>query len=109
MTMRPGVKLLLAEDAASALRLAGENPLDLVLIDVNLPDMSGLQLLERLRAIPQLRHLPFIAVSADAMKHQIDQAIAAGFDDYWTKPLHAQRFLLGIDGLLARCHAGGNA
>ena len=100
MTMRPGVRLLLAGSGEEALRLAAREAPDLLLIDINLPDMSGTELLRRLRSLPQFRETPCVAVSANALAHEIEQAIAAGFNDYWTKPLQAARFLRGIDNLL---------
>ncbi len=100
LMMRPGIDLLAAEDGAHAIRVASEQPLDLALIDINLPDMSGTQVLQRLRSLPHLRDLPCVAISANALTQEIEQAIAAGFHDYWTKPLQATRFLRGIDNLL---------
>ncbi len=100
MAMRPGVQLLLAEDGAAALTMAARERPDLALIDINLPDMTGTDVLQRLRALPHMRDLPCVAVSANALTQEIEQAIAAGFNDYWTKPLQAARFLRGIDHLL---------
>jgi len=101
ITMRPAVQLMTAEDGATALRLAAQQSPDLALIDVNLPDMEGAELLQRLRALPHLRDLRCVAVSANALTQAVEQAMAAGFNDYWTKPLQATRFLTGLDNLLA--------
>jgi len=60
---------------------------DLVLLDINLPGMSGHEVLDRLRADPRFADLPCVAVSADAMPDEIERARQRGFDDYWTKPL----------------------
>jgi PAS domain S-box-containing protein len=100
LALRPSVQLVLAEDGAGALQLAGRQHFDLALIDVGLPDMSGIELLERLRALPHLRELPCVAVSANALTHEVERAMGAGFNDYWTKPLQATRFLHGLDDLL---------
>jgi CheY-like chemotaxis protein len=95
------VRLRLAETGAEALQLAAQQRPDAALIDIGLPDISGLDLLGRLRALPELADLPCVAVSANALAHEIEQAIRAGFNDYWTKPLQAGRFLRGVDDLLA--------
>jgi CheY-like chemotaxis protein len=82
---QPQWTLLVADDGATGTRIAQETRPDLVLIDMNLPDMHGLTLIETLRRDPRTRGLRCIALSADAMREQIDAALAAGFDDYWTK------------------------
>jgi PAS domain S-box-containing protein len=99
---QPQWHLLLAEDGASGVRIARESQPDLVLIDMNLPDMNGLTLIRRLRADPLTRRLCCIALSADAMREQIEAAMAAGFDDYWTKPIDVHRVLGDLMRLLAQ-------
>jgi CheY-like chemotaxis protein len=58
----------------------------LLLIDMNLPEMNGTALLQRLRADPAFSAIPCVAVSANSLTQDIEQALAAGFDDYITKP-----------------------
>jgi len=99
---RPEWTLLVADDGATGMRIARESRPDLVLIDMNLPDMNGLALIRLLRADPRTRALRCIALSADAMREQIEAALAAGFDDYWTKPIDVQRVLRDLAQLLAR-------
>jgi PAS domain S-box-containing protein len=99
---QPDWTLLVADDGATGARIARESRPDLVLIDMNLPDMSGLTLIQRLRGDPATRPLRCIALSADAMREQIDAAMAAGFDDYWTKPIDVQRVLDDLARLLAQ-------
>lgn len=89
----PGWTLQVAETGAQALSLlaaAGEPPA-LVLIDVHLPDMSGIELMERLRADARWRDLHCVAVSADDPCDLVAAARAAGFADYWLKPIDLQR------------------
>jgi signal transduction histidine kinase len=100
--LAPNWRLRIAEDGATGERLALESPPDLMLIDMNLPDMSGLTLIRRLRGDPLTRRLCCVALSADAMLHQIDAAMAAGFDDYWTKPIDVHRVLGDLSRLLER-------
>ena len=84
---QPNWRLLTATTGAEGLEIANQTELSLVLLDLNLPDLSGFDVLERLRAQEHTRHLRCIAVSADALPQQVQQAITAGFDDYWTKPI----------------------
>ncbi len=90
---QPGWTLHVAHDGASGVELASRIQPDLALIDMNLPDMNGLEVLRRLRADPSTAGLLCVALSADAMSEQIAAARAAGFDDYWTKPIDLTRLL----------------
>ena len=98
---RPHWTLQVAENGTRGALIAREAQPDLVLIDMNLPDMHGLTLIHRLRDDPATRHLRCIALSADAMSEQIGAALAAGFDDYWTKPIDVTRVLSDLTRLLA--------
>ncbi len=104
--LRPRVQLRTAVDGASGLAEALAEPPDLVLMDLQLPDMNGTEVLRRLRAQPQLAGCLVIALSADAMPEHIAAGRAAGFDDYWTKPIQFDRFLADIDRLADACAAG---
>jgi PAS domain S-box-containing protein len=99
--LRPQVRLRTAIDGASGLAAAVAEPPDLVLLDLQLPDINGIEVLRRLRAEASLDSCTIIALSADAMPEHISHARAAGFDDYWTKPIHFDRFLADIDRLAA--------
>jgi signal transduction histidine kinase/CheY-like chemotaxis protein len=90
---QPGWTLHVAHDGTSGVELAVRVQPDLALIDMNLPDMNGLEVLRRLRADPATARLLCVALSADAMSEQIAAARAAGFDDYWTKPIDLTRLL----------------
>lgn len=82
------------EDGFSALEGLPKNPPDLVLLDVSLPEMDGTEVLQRLRASPDLRHLPVIALTAHAMAGDREKFMAQGFDDYVTKPIVDENLLL---------------
>lgn len=101
LQFRPRVKLFQAADGATGLVMAAVCQPDLVLIDIRLPDMMGDEVLQQLRRQPETRALTCVAVSANAMPHDIEAALAAGFADYWTKPLEVTRFLQGVDERLA--------
>lgn len=75
---------------------------DLVLLDISLPEMDGTEVLARIRADDTLAHLPVIALTAHAMAGDRARLIAAGFDDYVTKPIADESLLLGA---IARCLA----
>lgn len=74
---------------------------DLVLLDISLPEMDGTEVLQRIRADDRLRDLPVIALTAHAMAGDRERYLAAGFDDYVTKPIVDETLLLGaIEKLL---------
>lgn len=104
---QPDWTLLTAEDGETGERVARDGQPDLVLIDMNLPDTNGLALIRRLRADPATRGLRCIALSADAMREQIAAALAAGFDEYWTKPIDVHRVLSDLGRLLAHPQGPG--
>lgn len=90
--LQPGVVLLQAATAEEGLALARAHRPHLILMDLNLPCMSGSDALRALRDDADLRLRAVVAVSADAMPDNIRAALALGFDDYLTKPLDFQRF-----------------
>jgi CheY-like chemotaxis protein len=101
LAQRPGVRLFEAVDGRSGIDAALAEPPDLLLLDLQLPDMPGLQVLQRLRGEPSLAACRFVALSADAMPAHIASALSQGFDDDWTKPIDFAKFLAGIDRLMA--------
>jgi PAS domain S-box-containing protein len=96
---RPDLQLHVAADGASGVQRAMALRPDLVLLDMQLPDMDGLEVMRRLRAEPALAQVPVIALSANAMPEDIEQALRAGMSDYWTKPLDFAAFLAAMDTL----------
>lgn len=101
LDFRPGVTLQLAADGSCGIAAACANPPDLVLLDMRLPDMSGLQVLQQLRAVPALAGVPCVAVSANAMPDDIADALAKGFDAYITKPIARSQLFAEVDRWLA--------
>ena len=73
---------------------------DLLLLDMHLGDMDGPQLLQQLQALPVLQGVPKVAISADALPEDRASALAAGFDDYWTKPVDVHRLRADVSKLL---------
>lgn len=103
--LRPAVKFLIAEDGEAGIERTRNFRPDLVLIDINLPDMSGVEVLQRLRAMDGGAGLTCIAISADVSGDPRARALSQGFDDFWSKPLDVDSVLLKLDKVLARAHA----
>jgi PAS domain S-box-containing protein len=99
---QPQWRLEVARDGRRGLERAREAPPDLLLVDMNLPDMNGLQVVNSLRAEPSTAHLLCIALSADALPEQIAAARSGGFDDYWTKPIDVARLLAALGRAIER-------
>ena len=97
---RRGYRVVLAMDGQSGVELAGTEAPDLVLMDMSLPVLDGWEATRRLKADPATAHLPVIALTAHAMSGDRERAIAAGCDDYDTKPIELARLLGKIEALL---------
>jgi CheY-like chemotaxis protein len=95
------VELHHAEDGAGALELARAVEPDLVILDLHLPDMNGLDVLRRLREEPGFARARVAVLSASALPGDVAAARKAGVVEYWTKPLDVPRFLKDVQRLLA--------
>jgi signal transduction histidine kinase/CheY-like chemotaxis protein len=102
---RPDLHLIAAGDGPGGLALVRERHPDIILMDINLPGMSGYEVLAELRGDPQTAAIPAIALSANAMAGDIERGLAAGFFRYLTKPVDIDKFNEAIDGTLARLAA----
>lgn len=91
------IKLISAMQGLLGLELAARHRPDLILLDLHLPDMTGSEVLDRLKADARTCSIPVVVLSADATKSQVDRLIAAGASDYLTKPLDVDRFLKVIE------------
>ncbi|WP_135076461.1 ATP-binding protein [Terasakiella sp. SH-1] len=97
----PNIEMIVAHNAEDGLVLAEEKKPDLVVMDINLPGMSGIEAMKRLQKNRPTQNLPAIALSANAMPHTIVEAKAAGFLEYITKPLDVAKFLEVLQEVLA--------
>ena len=98
MTLRPhGYRLLQATDGEEALEIAAEHKPDLVIMDLQLPKLDGLQATRRLKRMPGLGHVPVIAVTAHAMKGDEETVFQAGCNAYLPKPINTRE----LPGLVA--------
>jgi len=96
---RPGLVFHSAPDGNSGLRKAAEVAPSLILLDMQLPDLHGLEVMAQLRKDPRTLRIPCIALSANAMPEDIRHALQSGFADYWTKPLDFSVFNQAMDAL----------
>jgi CheY-like chemotaxis protein len=102
MSRRPNVNLITVQKGGEAVDAARNSQAALILLDVNLPDISGREVLARLRAEPTTSHIPVVMLSADASGSQIEKLLAAGASAYVTKPLDIGHFLSVVDDVLER-------
>jgi two-component system, sensor histidine kinase and response regulator len=93
-----GHALVIASNGNEALSLLAQQPFDLVLMDVQMPDMDGFQATERIREIERSTHsrLPIIAMTAHAMRGDRERCLAAGMDGYVSKPISAHDLEVAI-------------
>lgn len=87
------VKLLVAKTGENGIGLIRSISPDIILIDIDLPDMNGFEVCTQLQLEKELKHIPRVALSASAMQSDIDQAFLVGFSEYVTKPIHISTFL----------------
>jgi signal transduction histidine kinase/ActR/RegA family two-component response regulator len=97
---RPDLRMLSAPDASLGIHYARTCLPQVILMDINLPGMSGLEAMEVLRADPATAHIPIIALSANAVPRDIERALAAGFFNYITKPIVVGKFMLALETAL---------
>src|SRR5215831_14942573 len=97
---RAGFNVIIATDAALGITMAASEQPDLILMDITLPDISGEEATRHLKADPGTKHIPVIALTANAMTGDREKALAAGCDDFDTKPVELQRLLDKIRALM---------
>jgi CheY-like chemotaxis protein len=98
---RPGTDLVWAETGEKGIEMARAQTPQLVLLDLDLPDIHGSKVLERLQMQPETAHTPVIVISADATPSQIERMLSAGARNYLTKPFDIRRFLCMFDEIFA--------
>jgi signal transduction histidine kinase/ActR/RegA family two-component response regulator len=94
---RSNMRLLGAVDGTRGIMLARIHQPDVILMDINLPGISGIQALKMLREDPVTAHIPVLAISANAMPHDIQKGLNAGFFRYLTKPIKVDEFMETLD------------
>jgi two-component system cell cycle response regulator DivK len=101
-----GYKLLLATDGAAGIEKAAAELPDLILMDIDLPVIDGWEATRRIKGNEATRHIPVIALTAHAMSGSREKALAAGCDDFDTKPIDFDRLVRKINSVLANKPAG---
>ena len=104
-----GYKIAEAETGEEGVRLARETVPALVLMDIQLPGISGIEALRQLRADPLTQAVPIIAVTASAMTQDRQKIMAAGFDGYQSKPINLKEFVAAVRQMLDRTPSAGAA
>ena len=102
---RPDLRLLAAADGDLGIEFARAYQPAVILMDINLPGISGIEALKILRADPSTAHIPIIALSANAVPRDIERALEAGFFNYLTKPIKVNQFMDALDAALKFSHA----
>ena len=94
---RPDIRLLSARDGNRGIEIARASRPDVILMDINLPGISGIKALKILADDPATAHIPVIALSANAMPRDIEKGLEAGFFRYLTKPIKVNEFMDTLD------------
>ena len=97
---RAGFTILIAADGAQGVVMASTEQPDLILIDLSLPVLDGWEATRRIKAAPETKHIPVVALTAHAMAGDREKALAAGCNDFDTKPIELPRLLQKIRALL---------
>jgi CheY-like chemotaxis protein len=98
---RPGMRLVSAGDGNLGVQLARTHLPDVILMDINLPGISGIEALAILRGDPVTARIPVVALSANAMPSDVTKGLAAGFVAYLTKPIKVTEFMAALDAVIA--------
>jgi two-component system, cell cycle response regulator DivK len=104
-----GYQTVETETGEEAIRLAQTSAPALILMDIQLPGMNGIEAFRVLRGDPRTRHIPVIAVTASAMTHDRQTILAAGFDGYQPKPINVRDFVEAVRQTLDRAASAGPA
>jgi two-component system cell cycle response regulator DivK len=100
--VKRGYEVDIAVDGEQGLAMARSTPPALILMDMSLPGLDGWEATRQLKALPETRGVPVIAITAHAMAGDREKALAAGCDDFDTKPVDLPRLLAKIEALLGR-------
>lgn len=100
--LKQGFEMVIAVDGEQAVDLARSEAPDLILMDISLPRLDGWEATRLLKTMPETRSIPIIALTAHAMAGDREKSLAAGCNDYDTKPIDFRRLLEKIQGLLVK-------
>jgi CheY-like chemotaxis protein len=100
--LKAGFEMVIAVDGERAIDLARSEAPDLILMDISLPGLDGWEATRRLKALPETKSIPIIALTAHAMAGDREKSLAAGCNDYDTKPIDFLRLVQKIQGFLGK-------
>ncbi|MGA7561792.1 MAG: response regulator [Desulfobaccales bacterium] len=100
--LKQGFEMVIAVDGEQAVALARSEAPDLILMDISLPGLDGWEATRLLKAMPETRSIPIIALTAHAMAGDREKSLAAGCNDYDTKPIDFRRLVEKIQGFLSK-------
>jgi CheY-like chemotaxis protein len=103
---RPELRLLTAMTGKQGIELARVNQPEVILMDINLPDISGIEALGALRNDPATAHIPVVAISANAMPRDLVRGMQVGFFEYLTKPIKMNEFTETLNKALSFAEKG---
>jgi len=106
LLQRKHIRLITAHTPELGIELATVHHPELILLDINMPNMDGYQVLKVFKEDVQLKNIPVVAITANAMHRDIERGMAAGFNDYLTKPLDVPHFYGVIDSMLKDAQTG---
>lgn len=99
---RAGYEVVVAMDGVQGVAAATAEKPDVILMDLSLPQLDGWEATRRIKAAPETKHIPVIALTSHAMMGDREKALAAGCDDFDTKPVELPRLLIKIRSLTER-------
>ena len=97
-----GYNVIEAENASKAREILKTNQPDLILMDINMPDVDGYTLTNELKAMPKLQGIPIVAITANVMKGDRERTLSAGCDGYIEKPIDVDKFIDQVDRFLGQ-------
>jgi two-component system chemotaxis response regulator CheY len=106
LTQLPLEQCLHAGNGREALDLLGKNVVDLIFLDINMPEMNGLELVEHLSRDGVLRHIPVVVVSTESSRKRVDQLREAGIAEFVEKPFYPEQLCDVVNRVMEPTHAG---
>lgn len=100
-----GYDMIGAEDGLTGIEMAKEHKPDIILVDINLPDIDGTEVTKRLKADPEYAHIPIVALTANAMYGDKERFLDAGCDGYLSKPVSRRELIAAVEEYLIKVPA----
>jgi two-component system cell cycle response regulator DivK len=101
-----GYEVLEAEDGVTGVEMARSMVPDLILMDINIPGIDGMEATARIKSAPETKHVPVVALTANAMRGDRERVMAAGCDEYLDKPVHNAKLIATVQRFIGSADAG---